>query len=334
MQIHNLHVIKGIRILEIEATPNNRVTSPRQAITTTNLNHSSTTDYKTPFLEILLGSFDYLNDPKRYKAFVSKAKRVIRKNPSTLKYSIMTVKGITSRRLKVPEFKLLCKVQHDIGLPTIRLFMKENLYKQFNNLISWFENKYGTNYRYVLDHNTNLQDFKRLYLDSLEKRHEVVFFLNRNTTKNNIEKFIFIQGRPQDRIIRWVSLLNKKAKFGSLNPLFYIWMGYDISAFTTKRGRQELPQLILEVIKGFSVVPATQCSNESCVIVPGNTLSQSINQYSSNQKDSVPCSAFSMVQLNTDLENISRVLNPTPLLQSIAPEINHFNQLVIDSQSP
>lgn len=332
MRIRNLHVVKGIRILEIEITPQNIVKSPRQAITTTNLNHSSTTNYKTPFLEILLGSLDYLHNPKKYKAFVSKAKSVIRKNPS--KYPILTVKGITSKRLKIPEFKLLCKVQYDIGFSMIRLFMKENLYKSFNGLISWFKNTYGNNYRFVLDHNTNLRDFQRLYLDALEKRHEVVFFLNRLPTKNNIEKFIFIQGRSQDEIIRWVSLLNKKAKFGSLNPLFYNWMGYDITAFTTRRGRQQLPQMILEVIKGLSIVPATQCLNEPCVIVPNNTLSQSINQYGLNKKDSVPCSAFSMVQLNTDLENISRVPNPTPLLQSIALEINNFNQIVIDSQAP
>ena len=329
MEIQSIQVVDNLRKIEVKLDENIITTTPRQAITTTNLNHSETVDYKTSFLEILIESINNLKDSEGYIKELNKAKKYIQKNLN--KIPIITIKGIASKTIKVSDFKLICGFQRDVGISNIRLFFKENLYKKIDELIEWVEQKIGNNYSFILDNNMNLRDFKRLYLLALEKNHKIVYFINRKPTKNNKEKFVFIQGRTNDRIIRWISLLNKKAEKGSLNPLFYYWLGYDIIAFTTRRGRYQVPEYDLEVIKNFNYVPATECSNEQCVIIPSNTLAQSIEKYSLRKSDSIPCSAFSIVELNTNFENFAKNMDRKQIMPLIVGDVKRFNELFVQS---
>jgi len=315
----------GMRKLDLTFGSLGNMTSPRHAITTTNLNHSEVPDYKTNFYEILLGSIDYLHDQDKYNKFVAKSKKIVQKYPN--KKIILSVRGIASRKITSADFRLLCEAQADIGLSPIRLFFRHNLHKEFSQLLNWAINKFGSDYEYVLDHNTNLKDFVNLYLDALTKKHQTVYFINRIPTKNNKDKFVFIQGRTNDGMLRWISLLNKKASGGSLNPLYYYWLGYDVTGFNTRLGFYQVPPTALEVIKGFKYVLASTCSNDPCVIVPTNTLAQSIHDYGLQRKDSVPCSAFSIVELNTNYENFARITNPQIILSEIQNEIAVFNSL-------
>ncbi|MDP2672308.1 MAG: hypothetical protein Q8O84_00655, partial [Nanoarchaeota archaeon] len=222
MEIKNIQIVDNLRKLELKKGED-EITTPRQAITTTNLNHSKTTNYKTSFLEILIGSIDYLRNKESYKKEVSKAKKYIQSNQN--KFPIISIKGITSKRIKSEDFKLICNFQKDIGVEKIRLFFKDNLYKNIDELMLWVKNEFGNNYYFVLDHNLNFTDFRRLYLSAIENKHNFIFFLNRKVTGNNKEKFLFIQGREKDKIIRWVSLLSKKTENGSVKPLYYYWLG-------------------------------------------------------------------------------------------------------------
>jgi len=240
---------------------------------------------------------------------------------------IVNIKGISSKRITVSDFKMICEFQRDVGIEQVRLFFRENLYKKIDELMGWVKENFGNNYHFVLDHNMNFIDFKRLYLSAIEQKHQFTFFMNRKITQNNKEKFLFIQGRPGDKIIRWVSLLSKKTKNGATNSILYYWLGYDVAGFTTKTGGYYVPEHELEVIKGFSYVPVSLCANEPCVIIPDNTLIQSISQYNRNKRDSVPCSAFSMVQLNTAWENFAEQIKPELVINEIQTDINHFNSL-------
>ena len=326
MDIISLQTTSGIRKFDLSFGSLGNLTSPRHAITTTNLNHSENPDYKTNFFELLLESIDYLHDQDRYKKFVAHSKKILLKYPD--KKIILSVKGISSRRITPTDFKLLCKIQADIGLNPIRLFFRHNLYKQFNTLLNWFVSEYkNTNYEYVLDHNTDLPNFMAFYLDAVSKKHKAVYFFNRIPTKGNKEKFVFIQGRTNDKILRWISLMNKKTKNGSLNPLYYYWLGYDVTGFTTRRGNPQIPHIQLEVIKGFKYVSASNCGADPCVIIPTNTLAQSILAYGKDKRDSVPCSAFSIVELNTNLENFAKKINPSVILAEIQTDISNFGSL-------
>ena len=301
------------------------MTSPRHAITTTNLNHSEAPDYKTHCYELLLESIDYLYDAPRYARFVSKSKKILQKYPD--KKIILSIKGIASRRININDFKRLCKLQADIGLSPIRLLFRSNLYKQFGTLFSWFIDEYkNIPYEYVLDHNTNLQDFVKLYLDAIIKKHQTIYFINRIPSKENKTRFVFIQGRTNDNILRWISLLNKKTKGGTLNPIFYYWLGYDVTGFNTRRGNPQIPRKLLEVIKGFRYVPASSVP-DNCVIIPTNTLAQSIQNFAVKGKDSNPCSAFSIVELNTNYENFAKRINPQIIMAQIQNDVITFNSL-------
>lgn len=172
-----------------------------------------------------------------------------------------------------------------------------------------------------------MPDFVGLYLDALTKKHKAIYFINRIPSKNNKDKFVFVQGRSDDKILRWISLVNKKTKNRSLNPLYYYWLGYDITGFNTRRGNPQIPQIQLEVIKGFRYVPASNCANDTCVIIPTNTLVQSIHDYGLKRRDSVPCSAFSIVELNTNYENFARRINPQVILVEIQNDVTTFSSL-------
>lgn len=325
MEIISLQTTSGMRKFDLAFGSLSNMTSPRHAITTTNLNHSEVPDYKTNFYEILLESVDYLYDRNRYNKFVTNSRNILQKYQN--KKIIISVKGIASRKITINDFKRLCKLQADVGLSPIRLFFRHNLYRQFSNLFSWFIEEYkNIPYEYVLDHNTNLQDFMSLYLDSISKKHKAVYFINRIPTKNNKDKFVFIQGRTNDEILRWISLMNKKTKNGALNPLYYYWLGYDVTGFNTRRGGYQVPEYDLEVIKGFRYVPASSVG-DNCVIIPTNTLAQSIYDYGLEKRDSVPCSAFSIVELNTNYENFARRINPQIILAEIQNDITAFNSL-------
>jgi len=329
MEIKNIQVVENLRKLEIKEGDFNS-TTPRQAITTTNINHSNTTNYNTPFLEILIGSVNYLKNEESYKKEILKAKKYIQSNQD--KFPIISIKGITSNKIKLEDFKLICNFQKDLGLEKIRLFFKDNLYKNIDELMLWVKNEFGNNYYFVLDHNLNFTDFRRLYLSAIESGHDFIFFLNRKVTSNNKEKFLFIQGREKDKIVRWVSLLSKKTEDDSVKPLFYYWLGYDVTAFTTRVGRYQIPEYELEVIKNFNYIPVSQCLTERCVIIPTNTLSQSINQFSKSKRDSVPCSAFSIVELNNNFEDFAKNMDKKKIISLIQNDIQRFNELSIESQ--
>jgi len=329
MEIQELQVVGGLRKLDIRLDNDKILSTPRQAITTTNLNHSEEVNYKTPFLEILITSINNLRVKADYDVEVKRSKKII-KNHSNKKI-ITTIKGIASRTIKVSDFKLLCKFQKDIGLSDIRLFFRENLYEKIDELIKWVDSEIGKYHSFVLDHNINLTDFKRLYLLALKREHGEIYFINRKPTKNNKEKFLFIQGRTNDKIIRWISLLNKKAEKGSLNSLFYYWLGYDITAFTTRTGRYHVPESELEIIKDFRFVPISQFSGEQCAMFPNHTLSQSIEEYSLRKRDSIPCSVFSIVELNTNFENFAQNIDINHVTELIVEDIKHFKELVPQS---
>lgn len=327
MEIQDMQIVNNLRKIDIKIAENIEVTTPRQAITTTNINHSNSVDYKTPFLEILVGSINRLKNPDDYVKEVNKVRKYIRENPD--KFPIITIKGVASKTIKVPDFKLICRFQRNAGISNIRLLFKDNLYRKIDGLIEWVEQNIGSNYSFILDNNMNFRDFKRLYLLALEKNHKIVYFINRKPTKNNKEKFVFIQGRTNDRIIRWVSLLNKKAEKGSLNPLFYYWLGYDVTAFMTRGWTYQIPERELEVIKNLRYVPATTCSAERCVLIPENTLAQSIARYSLRNGDSIPCSAFSIVELNTNFEKFAENMDREGMMPLIAEDVRRFNELYV-----
>ena len=325
MKIKDLQVVDGLRKIEVEFDKEGVITLPRQAVTTTNINHSDKVNYKTPFLEILIVSIDNLRAKESYDKEVKRVKSKL-KNKRYKKF-IITIKGIASRTIKVEDFKTICKFQKDVGFLKIRLFFKENLYKKIDELLKWVRENFKEGYEFVLDHNLNFMDFKRLYSLALEEEHKIIYFINRKPTKNNKEKFVFIQGKTNDKIIRWISSLNKKAEKGSLNPLFYYWLGYDMASFMTRTGTYQVPEYELQVIKDFKIIPAKECFNEKCVINPKNTLKQSINYYSTHKRDSIPCSAFSIVELNTNFEDFAKNMDKKKIELLIQEDIKNFNNI-------
>ena len=104
-------------------------------------------------------------------------------------------------------------------------------------------------------------------------------------------------------------------------------MGYDITGFNTRRGHYQVPTHSLEVIKGFRYILASSCINEACVIYPTKTLIRSIYDYGLEKKDSVPCSAFSIVELNSNLESFAKKINPQIILTEIQNDVIAFNSL-------
>ena len=58
MNIVSLQTTNGMMVITLTFGPLGNMTSPRQAVTTTNLNHSDTPNYKTNFYELLLESID------------------------------------------------------------------------------------------------------------------------------------------------------------------------------------------------------------------------------------------------------------------------------------
>ena len=85
--INGLAVMVKDNLRKIEVRfDNTTATTPRQAITTTNLNHSEKVDYKTPFLEIFIEDFDNLKTMSGYAKEVYKAKKWIQKNKKKFLY--------------------------------------------------------------------------------------------------------------------------------------------------------------------------------------------------------------------------------------------------------
>jgi hypothetical protein len=325
MEVKQVTVKNNLRKLKVSFGENTEIT-PQQAITTTNLNHSKDTDYKTGFLEIFVQSIDDLKTKKGYDKFMKFAVKRISENLD--KYAVITPRGIKSRKLTPDEFKLLCNVQKDVGIKNIRLFFRFNLRKEINNLLTWVEKNIGSKYHYVLDHNLNIKDFMRLYLDAVEKKkHQAIYFISREPNKNNKNRFIFIQTRSDDKVLRWIFSLPKKAKSGAVKSVFYYVLGYDVASFTTKKGSYQVPKAVLEVIKDFRYVPASVCENDKCVIIEGNTLGQSIEQFARQKRDSIPCSAFSIVKINTEYEKFRDSMDTEKILLVVQEELKKFNEI-------
>ncbi len=280
---------------------------PRQAITTTNLNHLSAEehkrmDYKTGFLEILISTDPLdLADDAEFEKCLRIIKGIQRKNPD--KICFLNPRSAKKKRFPVGANELLIKLQIDAGLPFIRTFFKTN--RQAMENLDHYDSLIpeGRHHMPVLDENLKQKTFKNLYLAASE-RHLAVGFFGREISKtktDNMRNFSFIKSRMADQVLRMVLGISKKMPNDGVKSLMYYWLGIDVFAFATRGNGYFVDKDHLEFLETWKFSKLNAAHNPTCVINPKKTLMDTVSSYP-EVKSSIPCSVYSMVRLNTLFE--------------------------------
>lgn len=300
---------------------------PRQAITTTNLNHLYVAknigiDYKTKVLEIFLrGDLNRLKEKEEYEQLKSKIGKIVEKNKD--KICLLLPSAARTKTFTKEINEALVKFQIDCGFKFVKVFFKNNT--KATEYLDYFK-KQMTVGKYlvpVLDENLKPEVFKELYLNSLGKT-PLICFLGRAISKKNLDNqrnYLFIRSRITDNIIRIVSDITKTIKNDIVKSLLYNWLGYDIASFTTRIGTYKFEKSELRIIKGFTYVPLSKNKDALCTLVQGNKLIQTVGTYEKLNRESIPCSIYSIIQLNTEYENLFEKLTSEEIKKLLEEEI-------------
>lgn len=305
---------------------------PKQAITTTNLNHltaeeGSRIDYKTKFLELFLRSdLIKLKDKNYFNKQACRLNGLIKKNKD--KICLLLPSGAKGKKFDKATNLLLIELQLQAGFGFIKVFFKTNR-KAKENLNDYLVAiPKGKLLVPVLDENLKPETFREIYELMLDKTPLMGFF-GRDVSKTNIDNkrnYLYIRSRKSDDIIRIVSDITKKTKSGVVKSLVYYWLGYDIFSFTTRTWTYFVEEQDLKIIKNLHYQRLSDNVDLPCKLRDKNKLIETVEEYRKTKRQSIPCSIFSMIQLNTELESISDRMTEEELKELISEEIKILSE--------
>lgn len=200
--------------------------------------------------------------------------------------------------------ELLIDFQTKCGFPLITVFFK--LARSIKD--SEYYRSLIPNVKFVasIDENMSHNSFRTIYQECLEKGNEVISFFGRVPSKSkkqihNQLNFGFLANRPNDKILRLVSLTSK-ARDSAVLSLIYNWFGLDSYSFMTRRGRQDIDEYEMRVLDGFFYKPLEKDTKLVCPITGKNLYQSSKDFEKKYDKSSIPVTTHDIVRLNEQFE--------------------------------
>ena len=281
---------------------------PVQAITSTNLNHSTflrvpNFNFRTKFLEIIVQyPKRVLSSPTHRQERINDISEIIQQNPDKLCLALIHGSK-TALDMTLEQNLSFIQFQIDCGFKLIKVFFKDGV-NALTNLQEYRSSiPDGRKLVMVLDENLEHVTFRELYLNAIDHGDEIIGFLGREPDRNddeNRQNFQFISSRENDKIIRLVTSISKS--FGGIvGSLVYNWFGFDVYTFLPKFGPPNPKASELKALNVFSFQPLRSNSNLTCV-VRGTNLYNSSRLSALENRSSVPVSVHDIVRLNMQLE--------------------------------
>jgi len=285
---------------------------PRQAITSTNLNHvkdagKSNFDFKTNILEIVEFYPDRLIAEPEYKEKrIKTISKIIQNNADKL--CLFTLKGVRDDfKITKHRNEFLIKFQIKCGFKLIKAFFRHVRNALENS--TYYRNMIpkGSSFVSALDENLPHFTFRSLYLDCYEKGDEIISFLGREPSKQNSKNlknklnFQFILRRKDDKIIRLTSFTRKSID-GFASSYVYNLFGLDVYSFMTRLGDQDIPEIKLKALNGFKYEILSENTTLICVLTGMNLYHFSKKFESEIEKSSLPVSVHAIATLNNEFE--------------------------------
>lgn len=283
---------------------------PRQAITTTNLNHSKYLrtpylDFKTSVLEIIeKNPLDLVSDRDYRKRRIKAVSKVLEDNADKL--CLLVLRGIrNSAKITKPRNESIIDFQIECGFKLIKVF-----FPSARNAL-----QYAREYRkriphdrsvvFVLDENLEHSVFRDLYMDALNHNDEIIGFAGREPSRTDYDNklnFQFVASREKDGIIRLASFV-KKSFGGVVGSLVYHAFGFDLYSFMTRFGNPNSLPYEMKALAGFRYEPLVAGTEKTCVVT-GMNLFHSSKRFEGQNKSSLPVSVHDIVRLNEEFEQL------------------------------
>jgi hypothetical protein len=235
---------------------------------------------------------------------VGRLNGIIDENPDKL--CMMVLASSKSRQINKQVNLSLIRFQISAGFKCIKVYFKNNrnALEQLDEYMKIIpENRYLIP---VLDEKLNNEIFEALYMKALGKV-PIIGFMGRNLTERdeNIRmNYLFILSRKEDSVIRLVSEISKTTPSGNSKSLLYKWVGYDVFSFMSRATRYHVQQP-LRVIQNFRYVNLASNPNIMCEVNRGRRLSETAESLRADNKETIPCSIYSHIELNREFENLA-----------------------------
>lgn len=307
-------------------------TFPRQAITSTNLNHAKLFedpyfDFKTNIVEIVEFQPKKLVNNSEYR---EKRRKIVSEmiEANQNKLCLFTIKGArgTSFKPNRENNESLINFQIDCGFTLIKVFFRyvrnavENS-RYYRSIIPK-----GKSFVAELDENLNHFTFRNLYLECYRNNDEIIAFFGRKPRKSDSKQihnrlnFAFISARKDDKILRLTSFASKSIN-GAVSSLIYNISGFDVYSFLTRRGSPNIPDYELNALNGFLYEPLTEDTTLICPIT-GKSLYDSSKEFEEKlDKSSLPVSVHDIVRLNELLDVLHENYTREQLLEILGNRI-------------
>ena len=293
---------------------------PTQSITSTNLNHrehfdNPDLDFRTKICEILEFFPERLIQDSRYRNDrFKKISHIIDGNPGYLFLFAPTTLKSSANKKNSLEFtreanKFLINFQKECGFPFIKVFFKS---KDSINDSNYYRSFVAKNmFVACIDENMFSPNFSTLYQESLDEGDQIVSFFGRLPSKrnlHNLDNFSFLSGRPEDKILRLASCIDKSRDNKVLSFLYHVF-GIDACSFSTRRGSSAyIKSNELRVVDRFSYRPLTRDTKLICPIT-GDNLFESCENFTGKNKRHLPVATYNIITLNEQFKRYPHLYN-------------------------
>lgn len=305
---------------------------PQHAMTSTNNGHQKKTgvvvNFGTNVFEEIIRAKEIstLFKSTQRSELVSKLNKAHIRNKGNI--VMMALSGAGSKRLVHEDNIELIKAQLDSGLTFVRVYIKKSK-GALQNLQTYFslipEGKFLVP---TLDEKLDHSIFKDLYEYCKGKTPLIAIFGRDWTGKDMdiINNISFLSVKNTDPILRLVSGISKRrTSTGVAIPFkFKLMCAGDITSFATNGiGRYNIPKKDAEIMYQRRYVKVNDFRSLPCPIYTGKTIGQTLDDFAQRDEESIPCSIFSIQQLNVELRNTK---NRQDLLNILKEEVKLFNQ--------
>ncbi|MBI2133631.1 hypothetical protein HYU11_03030 [Candidatus Woesearchaeota archaeon] len=290
----NVQNVNGLRFGTLKVDDYFIEQFPKQAITSTNINHLDVLNLGesalgTEITEILL-------EPARITAEAIDEK--ISSNGLNLLMAILPA----GEQLSFDQVRDIIQAQKDSNLKVIRVFLTPNIrIQQAKELISLAaKNKTAMP---VFDMHMDITKLIALYEHCLEIGIKLVGFISRGFNSETEALIMsYIRDRPNDAVIRHVSWINPRTRLERdyIRSFVYYVFGFDLFSFQTKIGRQDAPiERIVQLDRGQMIyVPIIDVGVCGCVVHTGRSCELVARSYERQRKATVPSSAHTLRTIN------------------------------------
>jgi hypothetical protein len=318
---------------------------PSQAPTSTNSGHlqgaTRPVDFGSDFLEIYLwneglikNSLVELRDKDKFNEAVGRLKpKVAHNNDKLCTLLPQSFKGENfTKWLNL----LLLRLQVESGFKLVKVFMVDGMaVSDLNDYAKALPS--GAILVPVLDEYASPSIFAGAYMWTLKKKLPIVGFFGRTPSKsnvNNMRNLGFILGRTNDKVVRFVSEITKKYSDGIVKSYLYNRLGFDVFSFATRRGDPNKEKRILEVVSGLKYEPLELHSKETCPL-DGLPMERSVEIYGRKDRNSWPCSVYSIIEINRKFRSIAQVAAAEEFAKALEESFKLFaDGLLGDKEKP